>query len=105
MDIYANVYDMYAYQSATIQAGDTLLAVAADNLGVRLDADMSVLGAHGLTAALAALLHLTARLPVYTCTDARDADHQRLARAMHRLGAIATDIDGRFSMWTLGGTH
>lgn len=101
MDINVNTYNMCGYQSAIVQADDTLLVAASDNRGLHLDADASVLGATGLDAALGALLKRSDRRPVYAYADARDADHQRLARAMRRLGGTATAVDGRFTMWAI----
>lgn len=101
MDININAYNMCGYQSAIMQAGDTLLVMAADNQGIRIDADTSLLGAGGLPAALTALLQLSDRRPLYAYLDRRDADHQRLAQAMQQLGGTATAVDGRFIMWAI----
>lgn len=84
------------YQSVTVQVGQTLLAAAADNGGIRIDPDMSAIDADGLYDALDTLVQVADRYPVYAYIDTRDVQHQWLDQAMARLGGTYTAIDGRY---------
>lgn len=89
------------YQTVNIQVGNTLLLAVADNQGIRIDPDVSIVG-DNLDTAMTVLLRLADHRPVYAYIDSRDPDHQRLAASMARLGGTDTDTDGRFLRWTIG---
>lgn len=91
------------FQTSTIRVGSTLLMIAADQSGVHIDADASVLDGNRMErdTCLDVLLHLADDRTVYAWLDRRDPNHQQFAQAMSRWGGKCADNDGRFDRWEI----